>query len=317
MPGKISLLWNANTPWYNYSYSHPYHLIYRSEVNPDGPFTLIDSVDVNEYGFHYIDSGKFQNRSLTEGKIYYYKVLTRGSYGNPAIDEPVENFSQISGTTALDVTPPCTPIVVMESTDCGSLDCSTDTYYNRITWSFEHNTCLENGLTYRIFTADTEDGPFETLTTLQEDSYQHNGLSSLAKCYRVAAIDAVGNLSALSEPVCNDNCPYFELPNVFTPGTGDGMNEAFLAFGPDNGTTRCSRFVKQVDLTIYNRWGEKIYFISADEPNVNMLWDGSVDSGKEAESGIYYYNATVTFDVRDPSQKNKLFKGWIHLIRNH
>jgi hypothetical protein len=95
------------------------------------------------------------------------------------------------------------------------------------------------------------------------------------------------------------------------------MNEAFLAFGPDNGTTRCSRFVKQVDLTIYNRWGEEIYSISTNEPNANRLWDGSVDSGREAESGIYYYNASVTFDVRDPSQQNKLFKGWIHLIRNH
>jgi hypothetical protein len=316
LPGKISLSWNANTPWYNYSYKHPYHLIYRSEVNKEGTFTLIDSVDVNEHGFHYIDSGKFQNRGLSEGMNYYYKILTRGSYGNPVITEPIENFSQIAGATTLDVTPPCTPIVAIESTDCATLDCSSDSYYNRVTWSYADQTCLEDGLTYRVFAADNEEGPFEPLATLQGSSFQHGNLSSLAKCYRVAAIDRFGNVSALSESVCNDNCPYFELPNVFTPGTGDGINEMFLAFGPDNGTTRCSRFVKQVDLTVYNRWGEKIYSISTTElNNDNMLWDGSFESGKEAESGIYYYHASVMFDVRDPAKQSKLFKGWIHLIR--
>lgn len=318
LPGKIGLTWDGNTPWYNYTSKYPYHLIYRSDLSRDGPFTLIDSVDVNEYGFHYIDSGKFQNMSLSDEKYYYYKVLTRGSYGNPAIGEPLENFSQISGTTTLDVSPPCIPVVVIESTDCGSLDCSTETYYNRISWSFDDNSCMEDGLTYRIFTSDSEEGPFEALTTLPGNSFEHNHLSSLAKCYRVAAIDAVGNLSGLSTVVCNDNCPYFELPNVFTPGTGDGLNDQFLAFGPETGSTRCSRFVKQVELTVYNRWGEKIYSVStAEVENNSIFWDGSSTSGRDAEAGIYFYSANVTFDVRDPSRRNKQFKGWVHLIRSH
>lgn len=316
LPGRISLSWDANTPWYNYSYKHPYHLIYRSEDNPGGPFTLIDSVNVNEGGFQYVDIGKFQNRGLSDGRSYYYKILTRGSYGNPAIIEPLENFSQIAGTTTLDVTPPCTPIVTIQLTDCANLDCASDTYHNRLTWSYADQACVEDGLTYRILFADNEDGPFEPLATLQGSSFQHDNLTSLAKCYRVAAIDPVGNVSDLSEIVCNDNCPYFELPNVFTPGTGDGINEKFLAFGPENGITKCSRFVKQVDLTVYNRWGEQVYSISTTElNNNNMLWDGSFDSGKEAESGVYFYRASVIFDVRDPSKQNKLFKGWVHLIR--
>ena len=316
LPGKIALSWAANTPWSNYSYYYPYHLVYRGEVGYDGPFTLIDSVNVNESGFNFIDIGQFQNEPLIEGKTYYYKVLTRGSYGNPEISAPLENFSQIVGATMLDATPPCTPIVAIAQTDCSLLNCSADSYYNNISWSFENNDCMEDGLVYQVFVADSEEGPFETLTTLSGNVFQHNNLSSLAKCYRVAAVDAVGNVSELSEIICNDNCPYFELPNVFTPGSSDNFNDEFLAFGPDNGSGICSRFVQHVELTVYNRWGEQVYSISTAEPANNILWDGSFDSGKEAESGIYYYNASVTFDVRDPSRQNKQYKGWIHLIRN-
>ena len=316
LSGGIGLSWEANTPWYNYSYNYPYHLIYRNEVGPNGTFTLIDSVNVNENGFNFIDIGRFQNEPLIEGKTYYYKVLTRGSYGNSKIREPLENFSQIVGMTIPDATPPCTPIVKIAQTDCSHLACSADTYYNNITWSFENDDCLEDGLLYRILVADSEEGPFEELTTLAGNVFQHNNLSSLARCYRVAAVDAVGNVSLLSDIICNDNCPYFELPNVFTPGSPDNLNDVFLAFGPDDGTSICSRFVKQVDLTVYNRWGEQVYTVTTSELTNNILWDGSFNSGKEAESGIYYYSASVTFDVRDPSLQNKQYKGWIHLIRN-
>ena len=316
LPGRIALHWEAKTPWYNYSYNHPYHLIYRGELSAYGPFILIDSVNVTESGFNFFDIGKFQSEPLIEGKTYYYKVLTRGSYGNPKIREPLENFSQVVVITAQDDSPPCTPIVKLTPSDCSNLDCSVDTYFNHITWSFENENCLEEGLEYRVFVSDSEEGPFETLTTETRNVFQHNNLSSLAKCYRVAAVDPAGNVSQLSEIICNDNCPYFELPNVFTPGASDNFNDTFLAFGPDDGSGICSRFVKHVELTVYNRWGEQVYTISTADLNNNILWDGSLDSGKEAESGIYYYNASVTFDVRDPSRQNKQYKGWIHLIRN-
>jgi hypothetical protein len=315
LPGKIKLSWEFSTPWYNFIQAYPNHLIYRSE-QPTGPFILIDSVDVNEYGLQYIDSGKFQNRKLIEEQNYYYKVLTRGSYGNPAIVEPLENFSQIAGSPTLDVGPPCIPIVVIQTTDCKLLNCSTDTYFNKITWSFPDNTCLEEGLTYRVFVSDSESDEFLPLSTTSEINFEHTNLSSMAKCYSVAAIDAAGNISALSTSVCNDNCPYFELPNVFTPALIDGANDQFIAFGSETGLARCARFVKSVDLKIYNRWGEEVYSISEATPGtIYSFWDGSTNSGSEIESGIYFYSARVTFDVRDPSQQDKVIKGWVHLMR--
>lgn len=314
---KIKLTWEARTPWYNYLQAYPNHLIYRSE-SASGPFILIDSVDVNEYGFEYTDSGTFQNQDLVQDKIYYYKVLTRGSYGNPAVVEPLENLSQVTGASVLDSKPPCTPTLVLEKTDCGALDCSTDTYYNKLGWSFSDDACFEEALTYQIFVADGEEEEFVSLATVSENTFLHGDLNSMAKCYKVAAIDGAGNVSAQSEPVCNDNCPYFELPNVFTPGSEDGWNDEFSAFGSETGPSRCSRFVKEVDLKIYNRWGAEIYSIEGATPEENYIfWNGSSNSGKELDAGIYYYSAHVTFDVRDPAQQKKIIKGWVHLIRSH
>ncbi len=314
---QIKLTWEAKTPWSNYIQIFPFHPIYRSEQGIEGPFILIDSVDVNESGFQYVDEGKFQNQSLLEGKIYYYKILTRGSYGNPSIIQPLENYSQITASIILDSTPPCTPIVVLDKTECSNLACDTDTYYNKISWSYPDSNCLEEGLTYQVLAADAEGDEFILLTTVSDNFFQHSNLTSLARCYRVAAVDAAGNMSAQSEAVCNDNCPYFELPNVFTPGSDDGRNDQFIGFGPENGASRCARFVKQIDLKIYNRWGNEIYSISKVFPNGgSFLWDGTSSTGKQMDSGVYYYSANVTFDVRDPAQQNKIIKGWVHLIRN-
>jgi hypothetical protein len=313
-PNAIKLTWQANTPWYNYVQAYPFHRIYRSDVSPSGPFTLIDSVDVNDFDFQYTDVGTFESRPLVEGQLYYYKVLTRGAYGNPAINEPLQNLSQVVKGFTLDVTPPCTPVVVIEAADCSTFECTTDAYYNRLSWDYPAG-CLPETLNYTIFVDEAEDQEFVPLATTSGNSFQHTNLTSLAKCYKIAAVDAAGNMSPLSQPACNDNCPYIELPNVFTPGA-DGRNDNFEAYGPDNGPDRCARFVKQIDFKIFNRWGMEIYSVNHDSFNdVYRFWNGFTNSGKETDSGVYYYSANVTFDVRDPSKQNKVIKGWVHLVR--
>ncbi|WP_276373055.1 gliding motility-associated C-terminal domain-containing protein [Chryseolinea sp. H1M3-3] len=315
--GQIKLTWDAQTPWSNYVQTFPFHLIYRSDQGLNGPFILIDSVDVIKSGFEYIDEGKFQNQRLVEDKFYYYKILSRGSYGNPSISQPLENYSQVVASAILDSKPPCTPTVVIDKMDCSNLPCDTDTYYNYISWSYSDNSCLEDGLTYQVFEADAEGDEFILLTTVSDNSFRHSNLTSLAKCYKVVAVDAAGNMSSQSEAVCNDNCPYFELPNVFTPGSEDGRNDQFIGFGPENGASRCARFVKQIDLKIYNRWGTEIYSTNKIVPKGGtFLWDGTSNTGRQLDSGVYYYSANVTFDVRNPAQQTKIIKGWVHLIRN-
>lgn len=318
-PGVNSLIlaWQANTPWYNFSNSDPYHLIYRSESGPNGDFVLIDSVNVDESGFRYTDNGDFRNRPLEENVDYYYKVLTRGTYGNQKIQEPLENFSQVTGSMIRDVGPPCSPSVTLETVDCSTFDCTADAYYNIINWRFEDSACEETGLSYRVEVAPTGSDEYMVFTLFSETRFQHRSLSSLAFCYRVAAVDEAGNLSEWSEPVCNDNCPWFELPNIITPDDKNGINDQLISFNSGSGTNRCARFVKEVHLKIFNRWGLEVYSANIENPQPgHIYWDGSSNSGKKLDGGIYYYSASVTFDAFAPASRHKTFKGWIHLVRD-
>ena len=129
------------------------------------------------------------------------------------------------------------------------------------------------------------------------------------------------------------------IPNVFTPN-GDGCNALFSAFSDrvaiDEKTgldpclnvpndeeiaTHCARFVDAVNFKVYNRWGKEVFNYSGDrfgqggEKGIYIDWDGRDTQGHELSEGIYYYVATVTYDVVDPTQMKQTLKGWIHLIR--
>ncbi|KXK30507.1 MAG: hypothetical protein UZ12_BCD005000556 [Bacteroidetes bacterium OLB12] len=90
---RIDLTWNADVPWSNNSQSFPLHEIYRGPENAtEAQMVLIDVVDVTQYAFNYADSGQYNNQPLQETQEYCYRVRTRGTYGNPLIDAPLENF---------------------------------------------------------------------------------------------------------------------------------------------------------------------------------------------------------------------------------
>jgi hypothetical protein len=146
-------------------------------------------------------------------------------------------------------------------------------------------------------------------------------------------VDRAGNESELSEPFCFDNCPYYELPNVFTPN-GDNCNDLFSAFSDrvsvdedgnspceapidlENLRKRCARFVQKVTFTVYNRWGREVYsYQSGGERTIYIDWDGHDNNGKELSGGVYYYSAEVIFDVVDPAKQKQIIKGWVQIVR--
>jgi gliding motility-associated-like protein len=127
----------------------------------------------------------------------------------------------------------------------------------------------------------------------------------------------------MSEMVCNDNCPYFELPNVFTPN-GDGCNDFFGPFVSEQNSSSCAqvmenhcpRFVKHLTLEVFNRWGRSVYTYDSSQPNgVNIFWDGKDKNGDELGTGTYYYFTTVSFDVVDPALRKREYKGWVRIQR--
>jgi hypothetical protein len=164
---------------------------------------------------------------------------------------------------------------------------------------------------------------------VRDTFFIHQNLPSLALCYRISAVDRSGNESELSDPICFDNCPYYELPNVFTPNN-DGENDRFSAYSnrlmpgeseetssisPEN-RNKCARFVQRVVFRVFNRWGKEVYqYESGGERTIYIDWDGRADDGSDLATGIYYYVADVTFDAADPAKRNQTLKGWVHLLR--
>jgi hypothetical protein len=344
---KISLQWKADVPWSILSQDYPIHKIYRG---PAGSFAIsqmepIDEVNVIADGLVYIDSGQYNNTPLVDGVDYCYIVETRGTYGNDVdVAAPLINFSQAICTQTGDSIPPCKMLPPLRSTldyiDCEDyfekFGCRSQSFRNIITWNApEDAECREDVYGYKIYSAPSADGIYLEIPgagIIQDTVYIDSLQTSFARCYKIAAVDRSGNLGALSDPVCFDNCPFYELPNVFTPN-GDKCNDVFSAFSDrdfqneegDECTTpleskrKCPRFVQSVNFKVFNRWGKEVYTFqgrNGDEKNTIYIdWDGRDNSGIELSSGVYYYIAEVTFNVVEPSEKVKIFKGWMHLVK--
>ncbi|MFZ9045584.1 MAG: gliding motility-associated C-terminal domain-containing protein [Cyclobacteriaceae bacterium] len=328
----IELQWTANVPWSNTVDSDPYHLIYRDLVGDDPTqLVLIDSVDVRQVGFKYVDDGRFNGVVLDDEVEYCYYVKTFGTYDNsPLLPEPLINSSQIICAQTDDLTPPCVPLNLKSSraSDCvsflSSVGCNYTSYNNEFTWEPDfRGECEDDISQYYVYYSSTglpED--FILLDSTTETSYNHLGLSSFKGSYQISAIDRSKNESARSNVLLFDNCPNFLLPNVFTPN-GDGINDLFTPFynganqqidGFDN--NNCPRFVQDVQFEVFNRQGKRIFNLSeASEQSQLINWDGRTNAGVEVPAGTYFYIAYVTFDVLDPDEQEKEFRGWVQLMR--
>jgi len=317
---SINLSWDARTPWSNNLQDHPRHLIYRNSAGPDAPFALIDSVDVNENEFVYEDTGLYSNEPLDDHKVYYYKVMTRGGYGNPNIREPLENLSQVISNHIKDTIPPCAPVVRLSNRPCNMIECA-DNYFNVVKWrAVEGGPCQSDIVAFEIYSAPSSDSTFVLLDAHVPDSaYLHRNLKDMAVCYKVVAVDWVGNRSQPSEIACGTNCPMIVMPNVFTPDITEGHNDVFQAFGSDSqhpgfGPHVCTRFVESLSITILDRWGLTVYKSDTDVPD-RVFWDGKDHAGREVPSGVYYYNAKAIFKIGDKEREEQTLKGWVQLIR--
>jgi hypothetical protein len=273
--------------------------------------------------------------------------MTRGGYGNPSIAEPLKNFSQKICAQPGDESPPCKPASPKpQGLSCDNYRADSGTcqasqaYTNVITWDRPDDPDCRNDIAYfNLYAASSTTNEYRLVATqIRTITYEDKGLPSFARCYKLSAVDRSGNESQLSDPICFDNCPYYELPNVFTPSPGDPCNARFSAFsdndrfidstnpespqllcGGVSDLSRCARFVEQVIFRVYNRWGREVYHYtgsSSDERHTIYLdWDGRADDGSDLASGVYYYIAEVTFFRVDPSQKRQTLKGWVHLMR--
>jgi len=109
------------------------------------------------------------------------------------------------------------------------------------------------------------------------------------------------NESAFSNIVCVDNCPFYFLPNVFSPNQ-DNMNDVFQPFP--------WKFVDSVDFVINNRWGVPVFYTL--DPDVN--WDGThFETGERMPDGVYYYTVVV-YTRRLEGIVPERMSGTLHLV---
>ncbi len=326
--GSIELNWRADVPWSNSAPNYPYHFVYRNQVDVNDPdaFVLIDSVHAVNNGFSYLDDGRVNGTPLSDEIEYCYYIVTRGSYGNAQIQAPLLNNSQIACAQPNDTIPPCQPLALSipnANTDgncqtaLADKPCDFDAFENRIIWDGNtEETCDDDVRSYNVYFSETgEDGTFNIIANTTDTLFVHGPLTSLAGCYKISSVDRSGNESELSEAICNDNCPNYELPNVFTPN-GDGSNDTFRPFdGTDGNLSSCPRFVKKVVFKVYNRWGKEVYtYTSGKENSIYIDWDGKTETGQLLAAGLYYYTAEVTFVALDPARQKKTIKGWVQIL---
>lgn len=307
----IKLSWEANVPWNN---SFQVHRIYRARGN--GVFNQINEISVGDPAtFQYIDlgvdfvttDGKFDVAILPDS-TYTYFVETVGEYARPTWAKGLVNASQSLAIKSFIELNPCPPVLKIGSNPCDSPggDCLPTSFTNTLTWTpTVTNLCDPQIDYYRVYFSKTVDGKYGFVGEKKGLSFLHSQSSSFVGCYYVTAVNFDGKESAKSNTVCQDNCPAFDLPNLFSPN-GDQKNDLFLPM-------RCPSFVNQVTCTIVDRFGQVVY--NYDGPLLGFGWNGKGLNGRDVPPGSYFYTCEVKFDVVDESKKLKSLKGWVELIR--
>jgi gliding motility-associated-like protein len=95
-------------------------------------------------------------------------------------------------------------------------------------------------------------------------------------------------------------CPYLWVPNSFSPND-DGLNDVFKPK---------AQKVSDYRLTVYNRWGERVF----QSAKVSEGWDGTFD-GKQAPTGVYLYQIVYKLRNEEGTIRLKTKEGTVQLIR--
>ncbi len=289
------LSWTAEVPWDNYAFD-----LYR-QAPGSSDFELLAAG---------LTDPDYRDEGLVNGEEYCYYVLAYGTYGVTDIREPLLNRSQEVCASPRDNVPPCPPAITVLSVCERDVDCqNAEELYNEVRWNHPEEICPEiadDVAGYRVYYAPTLDGGLEQVAEIDDAElffYQHRPPLGIAGCYAVTAFDDLGNESALSEKICVENCPFYDLPNTFTPN-GDNQNDFFVP--------REFCFIERVDFQVFDRWGTLVF--QTTDPELN--WDGRNARGELLNSGTYYYTCQV-FERRVGGvvPNPELLRGYIELVR--
>lgn len=288
------LFWEYETPWENYSFN-----IYR-KLAADASYSFLVNVTNEDY----------LDQALINGIEYCYYIESTGTYGLENITNPIFNFSQELCATPLDNVAPCAVELTVSSVCDREViqDLEPEDLINKLSWPNPNLQCIETDdvIGYNIYYSLLEGSAFALIQYIDgadNNSYNHVPDNGILGCYAISSIDNNGNESSLSNTVCIDNCPLYELPNTFTPND-DGANDLFIPL--------VNKFINEVEFKVYNRWGNLVF--ETNDPR--LLWDGNTLSGKPLAEGSYYYVCTVYEErVSGITPRRELLRGNILILR--
>jgi gliding motility-associated-like protein len=292
----LLLSWQKDVPWTNSRYD-----IYRLN-NTTGQFDSVGTTTQTSY----TDAG------LKNKVEYCYYIKATGSYAFGDLPNALINLSQKACGIPLDTVPPCPPVLTVKN-DCDSTGAAIEAELkNTLQWTNPAKSCLtsDDVVKYYIYYANTEGGKFERIETINDPNRiktEHKDGENIAGCYYVTAIDSIGNESRKSNIVCVDNCPFYQLPNAFTPN-GDNENDLFK---PSKNRTR---FISKVDFKVFNRWGQMVF--ETTKPQLD--WDGKNLNGSDLAQGTYFYKCLV-YERRGSGEvlNPVILSGYIELVREN
>lgn len=280
----LHLSWQSNSPWTDSSYS-----IYRTFPLP---VTFLHTVPGTQHT--YTDS------NLTNLKTFCYYVESKSYYPDSTLPRPLFDSSEIMCGEPKDTVPPCRPKL--------SVNPLCDEYRDSLVWNNPDYTCpqVENRvLYYNVYFTPSPTSDLNLIATihnLKDTVFVRDSILSIAGCFAVTAVDSFMNESAI-DTICVDNCPEYELPNVFTPN-GDGANDLFTPILP-------YRFIKDVDMEIFDRWGVEV--LHTLDPMIN--WNGKMhNTGADCSDGVYFYICRV-HEIHINGIQTRDLKGFIQLLK--
>ncbi len=287
------LSWDLETPWTNYLYT-----IFRYNDLTG----LFDSIGATV-------ETTFTDYPLENGKEICYFVRSTGTYGIEGLPEPLINLSQEACGIPLDTVAPCAPVLeVSNPCEIATPATPAEAFFNTLQWTNPIYSCprTDDVIGYRVYFAPFEGADFtliETISASDDTLSEHQPALGIAGCYVVTAFDSLGNESAWSNMICVDNCPFYSLPNVFTPN-GDGQNDLFRPYP--------WRFIDRIEFKVFDRWG--ILVFETEDPDI--LWNGTNLQGKDLAESTYFYTCQL-FEQRVTGiiPAMEILSGYIEIIR--
>jgi gliding motility-associated-like protein len=262
--------------------------------------TATDSLNITVIGTNPIAVVASNDTTICQGNMVNLTSLAIG--GNGGI---VYTWSDGSHSQNLSVIPPNTITYTVTVNDaCGvSASESVVVTVDPVHASFIHGFTAVDGevalANQSIPAGSTYVWNFGDGTT-STDQDPTNHVYTVAGTYTITLIvtNPNGCVDSVSHEIVIHADSYIYIPNAFTPGNADGLNDIFQVYGLG--------FTNGV-LKIFDRWGEELY---TDAEGI-LTWNGAKHDKSLYPQGVYAFRV----DYTDGQGKDKVIYGHVNLIR--